>query len=212
MNRQAKKMKEDSQRERFQIKLRVLLVLIMLSILAATVSIQFSLKTDLQKLQNFENDGFFFLRYFPIGPIVAMGCIEKHYSDQFPQEIPFSSKKYEDALSTMFIFGHNNSYIGEIADLTSLYYIKQKNYFFGSPCEFNPSIAISTGITVKKCLSICNGTFKQGISSYLRYGQRLGDNCINNKTLLTTTQLDQFTLAGTVLSAYVLDAITTWTS
>lgn len=134
MNKQTKKMKEDVHRKRFEVKLRVSLVLIMLLILAVTVSIQFSLMASLKKLQNFENDGFFFLKYFPVGPIVAMGCIEKYYSDQFPNEIQFNPKKYEDAVSAMFIFGHNNNYIGEIADPTSLYYTKQKNYFFGSPC------------------------------------------------------------------------------
>lgn len=41
-----------------------------------------------------------------------MGCIEKYYSDQFPKEISFNPTKYEGALSTMFIFGHSNNYIG----------------------------------------------------------------------------------------------------
>jgi hypothetical protein len=110
----------------------------------------------------------------------------------------------------MYIFGNNNNYIGQIADQSSPYYIKQKNYFFGNPCEFNPSILSSTGINVSKCETMSNGTFKEGLSSFLRYGQRLGQNCIYNKVNLTAAQLDEFTLGGTVLSAYVLDAITTW--
>lgn len=163
----------------------------MLSILVVIVSIQLTLKSTIKNLQTFENDGFFFLRYFPIGPIVSKGCVEKYYSDNFSNEISFNPKNYEDSLSTMFIFGHNNNYVGEITDPTSLYYAKQKNYFFGSPCEFNPSIVINgVGATVKKCLAICNGTFKQGMSSYLRYAYRLGDSCINNKTSLTTAQID----------------------
>lgn len=63
-----------------------------------------------------------------------------------------------------------------------------------------------------KCESMSNGTFKEGLSAFLRYGQRLGENCIYNRTNLTAAQLDEFTLGGTVLSAYVLDAITTWVS
>jgi hypothetical protein len=55
-----------------------------------------------------------------------------------------------------------------------------------------------------------NGTFKSGLSSFLRYGQRQGLNCIRNNVNLTAAQLDEFTLGGTILSAYVLDAITTW--
>ena len=63
-----------------------------------------------------------------------------------------------------------------------------------------------------KCESMSNGTCKEGLSAYLRYGQRLGESCIYNKTNFTAAQLDEFTLGGTVLSAYVLDALTTWVS
>lgn len=63
-----------------------------------------------------------------------------------------------------------------------------------------------------KCESMSNGTFKEGLSAFLRYGQRLGQNCIYNRVNLTAAQLDEFTLGGTVLSAFVLDAITTWVS
>lgn len=59
---------------------------------------------------------------------------------------------------------------------------------------------------------MCNGTFKQGISSYLRYANKLGDMCINNKTTLSSNLLDDYTLASTLLSSYILDAITTWTA
>ena len=63
-----------------------------------------------------------------------------------------------------------------------------------------------------KCESMSNGTFKEGLSAFLRYGQRLGENCIYNRANFTAVQLDEFTLGGTVLSAYVLDALTTWVS
>lgn len=85
----------------------------------------------------------------------------------------------------MFIFGNNNDYIGQIQDPTSTYFIKQKHYFFGNPCEFNPAILNSAGINVTKCITMSNGTFREGLSSFLRYGQRLGYNCIYNKVNLT---------------------------
>lgn len=102
----------------------------------------------------------------------------------------FDPKKYEDSLSTMRIFAYNNDYVSDLTDETSVYNTKRYNYFFGSPCEFNPSIILGLGATVDRCLKICNGTYKQGMSSYLRYAARLGDICINNKSYLTPAQID----------------------
>lgn len=103
-----------------------------------------------------------------------MGCTEKYYYDLYPNELQFRPQKYDDVLGAMYIFGNLNKYIGQVEDLTSSYFAKQKNYFFGNPCTYNPGILISAGITVAKCESMSNGTFKEGLSAFLRYGQRLG--------------------------------------
>jgi hypothetical protein len=67
-------------------------------------------------------------------------------------------------------------------------------------------------ITVQKCLSISNGSFKQGISGFLRYAYNFGLAYMNNETNLTAAQIDEFTLGAVVLSSYILDAMSTWSS
>lgn len=70
----------------------------------------------------------------------------------------------------MLLFGSYN-YIGQMVDENSAYYQKQKNYFFGNPCTYNPAVLTSAGLTISKCESICNGTFKTGLSTVFRYAQ-----------------------------------------
>jgi hypothetical protein len=87
----------------------------MVSILSIAASMEINMIFQLNSLKTFEEAGFFFLKYFPTGPLVTMGCTEKYYADRFPAEIPFNPAKYDDVLSSMFIFGSNN-YIGQIDD------------------------------------------------------------------------------------------------
>lgn len=112
----------------------------------------------------------------------------------------------------MYIFGNTNNYIGQVVDESSIYYTKQKNYFFSNPCRYNPAIISGLGIPMSKCESISNGTFKEGLSSFLRYGQIQGRKCIYNEVNLTASQLDDLTISGSILSGYVLDSLATWVS
>ncbi len=41
------------------------------------------------KLYDFEEVGFYFLRFFPVGPLVTMGCMEKYFFDASPQDFSF---------------------------------------------------------------------------------------------------------------------------
>jgi hypothetical protein len=110
------------------------------------------------------------------------------------------------------MFGYKYDYINQIADPSSLYYAKRKEYFFGSACEYNPAVLVPINITVQKCMSISNGSFKQGISGFLRYCYNFGLAYINNETNLTAAQIDEFTLGTVVLSSYILDAMSTWSN
>ena len=96
MNKQPKKLKEDEQIKRIQVKLRIKIVLVMLLIIAIILGTQLLSMTALQDLENFENDGFFFLKYFPVASIVARGCVEKYYTDIYPSEDPFYPDIFED--------------------------------------------------------------------------------------------------------------------
>jgi len=63
---------------------------------------------------------------------------------------------------------------------------------------------------VAKCESISKGAFKQGLSSFLRYAQKNGELYIRGYQTVNSAWLDEFTLSVTVLSGYVLDALSTW--
>ncbi len=54
------------------------------------------------------------------------------------------------------------------------------------------------------------GAFIGGLTSYNKIGHKIAYSYINNESSLDATQLDEFSLSVTVLSAYSLDAITTW--
>lgn len=111
----------------------------------------------------------------------------------------------------MYIFGQSN-YIGSIVDDTSDYYNKQKYYFFGNPCRYNSKVILASGMNVDRCETICNGTFKQGLSAFLRYGHRVGEEFMRGRVNMTAFELEEYTQGVSVLSAYVLDSITTWAS
>ncbi len=66
--------------------------------------------------------------------------------------------------------------------------------------------------TVEKCTTICNGTFKQGLSAFLRYVYKLGSQYYNDEIKLTSAELDEVTLGATIFSIYTLDAMETWSN
>ena len=58
-----------------------------------------------KKLQVFETDGWSFLKYFPTATVVGLGCMEKLYSQTYPNESIFYPEKYSDVLASMKIVG-----------------------------------------------------------------------------------------------------------
>jgi hypothetical protein len=138
---------------------------------------------QIAELNLLEENGFYFLRYFPTSPLTTMGVIEKYYSVLYPNEKSFDPKKYEDVIASIGLFG-NFPYIGSLTTQNS-YFEKQKKYFFGNPCTYNPSILITSGLTVAECLTISNGTFQEGVSSYMRYSQKFASDYIYGRTNLT---------------------------
>ena len=84
LNKRSKQILEDRERSCLEQKLRVSIIIAMVLILAISLSIEVSTILQLKQLTAFEEAGFFFLKYFPCGPLVTMGCTEKYYSDLYP--------------------------------------------------------------------------------------------------------------------------------
>ncbi len=112
LNKKSKQINEDRERKCFELKLRLIIICVMLAILTITISVEINMISKLSYLKYFEQAGFFFLKYFPTGPLTTMGCTEKYYSDRFPNELTFNPDKYLDVITTMYIFGSTNNYIG----------------------------------------------------------------------------------------------------
>lgn len=102
------------------------------------------------------------------------------------------------------------AYIG-LADASSQYYLKQKNYLFGNPCTFNPAVLLLANTTLSQCLTISNASFPNGISNYIRFGYTQVSGYLSGKANLTTTSLNDLTTSLTLTAYYFQDAITTWT-
>jgi hypothetical protein len=62
----------------------------------------------------------------------------------------------------------NTSYIGQIIDETSPYYLKQKYYLFSNPCSFDPTVLVSAQVSMASCLAYNNKSFTTGIITYIR--------------------------------------------
>jgi hypothetical protein len=67
------------------------------------------------------------------------------------------------------------SYIPDVKNGESAYFSKQRNYFFGNPCTYNPAVVNKIGVSVATCESIINGSFSRGLTSYMREGYIIAD-------------------------------------
>jgi hypothetical protein len=45
-------------------------------------------------LHIFQEDGFYFLRYFPATSVLGHAILERYYNQQFPKEIEFYPERY----------------------------------------------------------------------------------------------------------------------
>lgn len=133
--------------------------------------------------------GFYFLQYYPATSVLGHALLEKYYSLVYPAEATFYPERFADSVEAMKLIG-DYSYIGGISDESSLYFQKQKNYFFGNPCTFNPNVLVIAETTLAKCQTISNRTFNSGISTYIRMGHRQVWNYLNGKQNLTVSELD----------------------
>ena len=106
----------------------------------------------------------------------------------------------------------NFEYLGSVKDTNSLYYTKQRKYFFENPCRYNPSVTIKAGLSVKQCEAIAGSSFTRGLTAFMRYAFYQSTNCIKGDRLMSKSELDEFSKSVAVLSAYILDAIVTWGS
>ena len=83
-----------------------------------------------------------------------------------------------------------------------------KNYFFGNPCTYNPTVLIAANSSQAKCIPI----LASGISPYLRTVYPQISNYLNGKLNMTPTEVDTLTSGLTLTSYYITDALQTWES
>lgn len=94
----------------------------------------------------------------------------------------------------------------------SQYFQDQKNYLFGNPCTANPALLVAAETTMTKCMTIYNKTFSQGITAFLRACEGQVNAFLNKKINLTAAQVDEVTVALTLVAYYITDAISEWSS
>lgn len=110
-----------------------------------------------------------FLKYFPTATIVGYGCLSKYRTTHFPNEAVFDFSRFVPSLEAMELVGQF-TYIPEVQESGSEYFQKQRNYFFGNPCAFNPKVLSAIGVSRTACESIVDGSFTRGLTSYMRVG------------------------------------------
>ena len=81
--------------------------------------------------------------------------MEKLYSQTYPNDNIFYPERYTDVLESMRLVG-DFSFLGIDDDPNSTYYLTRRNYFFGNPCRYNPTVLDNIGIPISKCESIIN--------------------------------------------------------
>ena len=153
--------------------------------------------------------GFYFTQYFPATSTLGHALLDKYYSYVYPKENTYYPERFADALEDMRLIGQY-SYIGSI-DLSSQYYLKQKNYLFGNPCTYNPAVLVLANATMTQCLTISNSTFPNGISTFIRFGYAQVSGYLSGKANLTTSVLSDLTTSLSISNYYFQDAIQTWT-
>ena len=81
-----------------------------------------------------------------------------------------------------------------------------KNYFFGNPCTYNPTVLIAANSSQAKCLPLLSS----GISPYLRTVYPQITNYLNGNLSMTPTEVDSLTSGLTITAYYITDALQTW--
>jgi len=102
-----------------------------------------------------------------------MGVFDVYLATNSIGLVSFYPQKYKDALNDMSNLGQF-AYIDDNVPQTP-FYLKRKNYFFGNPCAYNPSVLVAIGMSVSQCESLYDGVYKRGIVSYFRITSTIGD-------------------------------------
>lgn len=66
-----------------------MLVLLLVVVLAVILTFQTVNIIAINQLQVFEEDGFYFLRYFPATSVLGHAILERYYNQLYPKEIGF---------------------------------------------------------------------------------------------------------------------------
>lgn len=103
---------------------------------------------------------------------------------QYPHIADFQTDNYDDVLSDLWLVG-NFEYLGSVKDPNSLYYTKQRKYFFENPCNYNPNVTIKAGLSVKQCEAIADSSFTRGLTAFMRYAFYQSTNCIKGDQLMS---------------------------
>lgn len=94
----------------------------------------------------------------------------------------------------------------------SLYSKKLKNYLFGNPCTYNPSVLVNASSTIAKCTSYSNRSLTNGVTAYLRYVNPQINDYMYGRVNFSQPQMDNLTLGVSLAGFYLMDAILTWNS
>lgn len=170
---------------------------------------EFSRTDKFNYLIYFEQQGYLFLKYFPTATITGYGCLSKYRSVHFPNETGFDYSRFNPSLEAMELVGQF-TYIPQVQENNSEYFQKQRNYFFGNPCIFNPKVISAIGVSQATCGTIIDGSFTRGLTTYMRVASQRARDFMNGEKDMNSSQLGEFSTSVSVLSAYILDAITTW--
>lgn len=68
----------------------IIVIAVLMSVVLATISsFEINNMMTINQIQSFEEDGFYFLRYFPATSVLGHAILEKYYSQVYPKEITF---------------------------------------------------------------------------------------------------------------------------
>lgn len=179
------------------IKRIAIIAILVTLVVVVTCGIEVNNIITINNLYSFEEEGFYFLRFFPATSVLSHAVLEKYYNQVYPQEITFRPEIYAESITDIGLIAHT-PYIGSILFPDSDYFQSQKNYLFGNPCIFNPNVLIGAQTTQAKCMTVYNNTFSMGIATFLRACEDQVNAFLNGKIKLSSSQVDELTVALTL--------------
>jgi len=92
----------------------------------------------------------------------------------------------------------------------SVFVNARKNYLFGNPCTYNPSVLYSNNATMQNCLTLANSSFTSGLCAYLRNIQPTIVAFLNGKLKQTLAQVNGLSSSMAIASYYFYDLAYSW--